>query len=170
MEINGIKIKKYRARVKASDTFTTAPVEVSADGYKVVEGYVSIAAVVIPYEGNTPQYVPVFVAEEVDVHRMGASGFGKSVFNPVTYAEGDFELIDEIEGDNNMESLTLEKEKELEAFIEYLDEINHKFGEGAKVKAGSPIELKVGERVLSLPLNSDTFNMVFDAVYNLLHG
>lgn len=167
MEINGISIKKYRARVKARDTFTTAPVAVSADGYKEVEGYVSIAAVVLPYDTNTPEYVPVFVAEEVDIHRMGASGFGKSVFNPVTYPEGDFEIIGEVE---KMETLTIEKEKELEAFVEYLDGINHKFGEGAKVKTGSPIELKVGERVLSLPLNSDTFNAVFDAVYKLLHG
>ncbi|MDE7082489.1 MAG: hypothetical protein K2O89_02140 [Clostridia bacterium] len=97
MEINGIKIKKYRAKVKARDTFTTEPVAVSEDEYKVVEGYVSIAAVVLPYEENTPKYVPVFVAEEVDFHRMGASGFGKSVFKPVTYAEGDFEIIGEVE-------------------------------------------------------------------------
>ncbi len=97
MTINGVKIKKYRARVKALDTLTTAPVPVSTDGYKEVEGYVSIAAVIIPYGESTPQYVPVFVAEEVDIHRMGASGFGKSVFNPVTYAEGDFEIIGEVE-------------------------------------------------------------------------
>lgn len=97
MEINGVRIKKYRARVKAKDTFTTAPVLISADGFKEVEGYVSIAAVILPYGENTPQYVPVFVAEEVDVHRMGASGFGKSVFNPVTYADGEFEIIGEVD-------------------------------------------------------------------------
>ena len=34
MEINGIKIKKYRARVKSRDTFTTVPVAVNEDGYK----------------------------------------------------------------------------------------------------------------------------------------
>lgn len=167
MEINGVQIKKYRARVKARDIFTTSPEPISEDGYKIVEGYVSIAAIVLPDGGKTPEYVPVFVAEELDIHRMGASGFGKSVFNPVTYPEGDFEIIGEVE---NMESLTIEKEKELQAFVEYLDGINHKFGEGAKVKAGSPVEIKVGERVLSLPLNSDTFNAVFDAVYKLLHG
>ena len=98
MEINGIKIKKYRARVKSRDTFTTVPVAVNEDGYKEVEGYVSIAAVVLPYDTNTPEYVPVFVAEEVDVHQMGASGFGKSVFNPVTYTEGEFEIIGEVDG------------------------------------------------------------------------
>ena len=39
MEINGIKIKKYRARVKSRrDTFTTVPVAVNEDGYKEVEG------------------------------------------------------------------------------------------------------------------------------------
>ena len=97
MEINGIKIKKYRARVKSRDTFTTVPVAVNEDGYKEVEGYVSIAAVVMPYDTNIPKYVPVFVAEEVDVHQMGASGFGKSVFNPVTYTEGEFEIIGEVD-------------------------------------------------------------------------
>lgn len=96
MIINGIQIKKYRARVRDRNTFTTLTEPVSADGYKVVEGYISIAAVVLPDGQNTPQYVPVFVAEEVDFHRLSLSGFGTTVFSPSTYAEGEYELLGEV--------------------------------------------------------------------------
>lgn len=97
MTINGIKIRKYRARVKAQNDATTSPKPVSADGYSIVEGYVSISAVIMPYDEKTPRFVPIFVAEEVDFHRMAMSGFGKSVFHPKTYAEGEFEILGEVE-------------------------------------------------------------------------
>lgn len=54
--------------------------------------------------------------------------------------------------------------------MDYLDEINHQFGEGAKVKANSEVEFKIGERVIPLPLTNETFGVLFDAVYKLLHG
>lgn len=97
MTINGVKIKKYRARVKDRNMQTTSPKPVSADGYKVVEGYVSIASVVLNNnEPNKPQFVPVFVAEEIDFRRMSMSGFGQTVFHPVVYGENGFEIIGEV--------------------------------------------------------------------------
>lgn len=98
MTINGVEIKKYRARVKARQTApTTASNEqISDDGYKIVEGYVSIAAVVLPYEQNAKsQFIPVLVAEEIDFGRLATSGFGQSVFAPMTYNE--FEILGEVE-------------------------------------------------------------------------
>lgn len=97
MTINGIEIKKYRARVKVQNADTTSPEAVSADGYALVEGYVSISAVIFPYDEKTPRFVPIFVAEEVDFHRMAMSGFGKSVFYPITYTEGEFEILGEVD-------------------------------------------------------------------------
>lgn len=98
MTINGFNIKKYRARVKDHSWQTTSPEPVSADGYKIVEGYVSIASVILnDNEPNKPQFVPVFVSEEPDFRRMAYSGFGESVFNPMVYGENEFEIIGEVE-------------------------------------------------------------------------
>lgn len=69
-----------------------------------------------------------------------------------------------------MNGLTMEKQKELEAFIEYLDEVNHQVGAGKNVKANSPIKFKIGERVLSLPLNSETFNALYEVLRAVLNG
>ena len=97
MTLNNIKIKKYRARVKDRNANTTANVPISEDGYKVVEGYVSISAVILPYETNDPIYKPIFVAEEPDFRRMATSGMGVSVFHPTTYGENEFEILGEVE-------------------------------------------------------------------------
>lgn len=88
MELNGIKIKKYRAKVKDST---------KEDGYKIVEGYVSILQAIFDYikPENGVTYVPCFVAEEVDVTRLGVSGFGKTIYTPKTYRE--FEIVGEVE-------------------------------------------------------------------------
>lgn len=97
MIINGIQIKKYRARVKARHLQTTANEPISADGNKIVEGYVSIAAVNLPYGSSEPQYIPIFVAEEPDLSKMFFSGFGKTLMHPTTYCDGAFEIIGEVE-------------------------------------------------------------------------
>lgn len=97
MTINGFNIKKYRARVKDRNIHTTSPEPISADGYKVVEGYISIASVILnDNEPNKPQFVPIFVAEEIDFGRMSMSGFGQTVFHPVVYGENEFEIIGEV--------------------------------------------------------------------------
>lgn len=97
MKINGVKIKKYRAKVKDRNMQTASPEPVSADGYKIVEGYVSIASVILnDNEPNKPQFAPVFVAEEIDFRCMSMSGFGQTVFHPVVYSENEFTLIEEI--------------------------------------------------------------------------
>lgn len=96
MTINGVKIKKYKARVKDRNAFTTSPEPVSTDGYKIVEGYVSIQSIILnDNEPNKPQFVPVFVAEEIDFGRMSYSGMGQSVFKPAIYGENEFILIGE---------------------------------------------------------------------------
>ena len=69
-----------------------------------------------------------------------------------------------------MNSLSIEKQKELEGFIKYLDEINHQVGAGKAVKKSSPIEIKIGERVLSLPINIETYNALFEALHAILNG
>lgn len=97
MIINGIQIKKYRARVKARHLQTTANEPISADGYKVVEGYVSIAAVNLPYGSNEPQYIPIFVAEELNFNKIIFSGMGSTLMHPSTYSEGEYEIIGEVE-------------------------------------------------------------------------
>lgn len=94
MTINGFNIKKYRAKVKERNIQTTSPMPVSEDGYKIVEGYVSIASVILNNnEPNKLQFVPVFVAEEIDYGRMSMSGFGSTVFHPQVYNLGEFEII-----------------------------------------------------------------------------
>ncbi len=101
MTINGFNIKKYQARVKARCMQTTSPEPVSVDGYKIVEGYVSIASIVLnDNEPNKPQFIPIFVAEEIDFGRMSMSGFGQTVFHPVVYSENEFEIIGEVENGN----------------------------------------------------------------------
>ncbi len=98
MTINGFNIKKYRARVKVRSAQTTSPEPVGADGYKIVEGYVSIASVILnDDEPSKPQFVPVFVAEEIDFRRMSMSEFGETAFHPTIYQIGDFEIIREVE-------------------------------------------------------------------------
>lgn len=97
MTINGFNIKKYRARVKARYTQTTSPEPISTDGYKIVEGYVSISQIILPYGATKPQYVPIFVAEEVNFNNMPFSGLGMSAFTPVTYGANEFEIIGEVE-------------------------------------------------------------------------
>lgn len=97
MTINGFNIKKYRARVKARCMQTTSPEPISANGYKIVDGYISIASVILHNnEPNKPQFVPIFVAEEIDFRCMSMSGFGQTVFHPVVYGENEFEIIGEV--------------------------------------------------------------------------
>ena len=85
MTINGIKIKKYRAKVKDST---------QENGYKIVEGYASIAYATLPYEPNAqPTFVPIFVAEEINWNTMASSGFGVSTFRPMIYCDGEFEIV-----------------------------------------------------------------------------
>lgn len=91
MTINGFNIKKYRARVKDRSAQTTSPELISADDYKIVEGYVSISSVVLnDDEPSKPQFVPVFVSEELDFRKMSSCGFGKTILNPIVYREGGF--------------------------------------------------------------------------------
>lgn len=98
MTINGFNIKKYRARVKDRSAQTTLPKPVSADGYKIVEGYVSIASVVLNNdEPSKSHFIPVFIAEEINFWKMSSSGFGQTVFNPMVYGENEFEIIEEVE-------------------------------------------------------------------------
>ena len=98
MTINGVKIKKYKARVRDRIINATSPEPISEDGYKVVEGYVSIASVIMKdNEPNKPQFVPIFVAEEIDFRRMSMSGFGQTVFHPMVYGENEFEIIGEVD-------------------------------------------------------------------------
>lgn len=97
MIINGIKIKKYRAKVKARLLQTTARDSFTEDGYKVVEGYVSIAAVNLPYGSNEPQYIPIFVAEEPDFNKIFFSGMGSTLMHPMTYCEGEYEIMCEVD-------------------------------------------------------------------------
>ncbi len=97
MIVNGIKIKKYRAKVRTRNVATTANEPSCTDGYKVVEGYVSIAAVNLPYGSNEPQYIPIFVAEEPDFNRMIFSGMGSTLMHPATYSEGEYEILGEVE-------------------------------------------------------------------------
>lgn len=47
MIINDVKIKKYHARVKDRNMQTTSLKPINADGYKIVEGYVSIASIIL---------------------------------------------------------------------------------------------------------------------------
>lgn len=68
-----------------------------------------------------------------------------------------------------MAGLSFEKHKELEEFFRYLDEINHQVGAGKAVKADSPIDFKIGERTLLLPLNSETFNALYNVIFDLLN-
>lgn len=96
MTINGFNIKKYRARVKDRSAQTTSLELVSADGYKIVEGYASISQIILPYGATEPQYVPIFVAEEINFSNMPFSGLGMSAFTPVTYGANEFEIIGEI--------------------------------------------------------------------------
>ena len=49
--------KEVPARVKARNMETTLSEPISEDSYKVVEGYVSIAAVNLPYGTAEPQYI-----------------------------------------------------------------------------------------------------------------
>lgn len=88
MTINGFNIKKYRAKVEDST---------KEDGYKIVEGYVSIAHAIFDYikPENGVTFVPCFVGEEVDITRLGVSGFGKTIYTPKTYRE--FEIVGEVE-------------------------------------------------------------------------
>lgn len=88
MTINGVKIKKYRARVKDNT---------GKEEYKIVEGYVSISQVVWDYSKSDtdPLYVPCFVAEEVNFDGLLCSGYGKAVFKPKTYYA--FEIVGEVE-------------------------------------------------------------------------
>ena len=99
MELNGIKIKKYRARVKESENHTTAPSAPSVDGYKIVNGYLSISEIIVPhgYGMSAIQYQYVFVAEEIALNRLCISGFGQSVYKPTVYTEGEFEIVGELE-------------------------------------------------------------------------
>lgn len=97
MKINGIKIKKYRARVIPRNRATKVSDTLTEDGYKIVEGYVSIAAVNLPYGSNVPQYIPIFVAEEPDFNRMIFSGMGSTLMHPTTYSEGEYEILGEVE-------------------------------------------------------------------------
>lgn len=98
MIINGFNIKKYRARVKDRSWQTTSPEPVSADGYKIVEGYVSIASVILnDNDPSKPHFIPVFIAEEINFWKMSSSGFGQTVFSPMVYGENEFEIIGEVE-------------------------------------------------------------------------
>lgn len=99
MEINGIPIKKYKAKVKNIIAFTTLQETVNTEPYKIVEGYVSIANVIVPYgldiEKQEAQYSYVFVTEEISFNNMAFSGMGKAVYAPMIYDE--FEIIGEVE-------------------------------------------------------------------------
>lgn len=98
MKISGFHIKKYRAKVKDHSWQTTSPEPVSADGYKIVEGYVSIASVILnDDEPSKPNFILVFVSEEINFWKMSSSGFGQTVFSPVVYGENEFEIIGDVE-------------------------------------------------------------------------
>lgn len=96
MTLNGIPIKKYKAKVRNNIPITTSTEKVNTDEYKIVEGYVSIKSIILPYGLNeTPQYCYVFVSEEIDFNQLAMSGFGKAVYTPIIYDE--FEIIGEVE-------------------------------------------------------------------------
>lgn len=97
MIINGIPIKKYRARVKARNMETSLNEPISEDGYKVVEGYISIAVVNLPYGTAEPQYIPIFVSEEINFNQIIFSGMGSTLIHPVTYTEGEYELLGDVD-------------------------------------------------------------------------
>lgn len=120
----------------------------------------------IPFPIKLP---PEEVLEQVDLYRKLMEGMDDVKAGRLIPGEIVFEELKRKFGGENMKGLTIEKQKELEAFVGYLDEINHQFGEGAKVKLNSEVEFKIGERVLSLPLTDETFCALFDAVYKLLH-
>lgn len=121
----------------------------------------------IPFAIKLP---PEEVLERVDLYKKLMKGMDEVKAGRIIPGEVVFEELKKKYGGENMRGLTIEKQNELEAFVDYLDEINHQFGEGAKVKSNSEVEFKIGERVLSLPLTNETFGVLFDAVYKLLHG
>lgn len=100
MTLNGIPIKKYKAKVRNNIPMTTSTEKVNTDEYKIVEGYVSIQSIVMKYDTDLKkqpikQYNCVFVSEEIDFSKIAGSGFGISVFSPIIYDE--FEIIGEVE-------------------------------------------------------------------------
>lgn len=64
---------------------------------KVVEGYISIAVVNLPYGTAEPQYIPIFVSEEINFNQIIFSGMGSTLIHPVTYTEGEYELLGDVD-------------------------------------------------------------------------
>lgn len=99
MIVNGIPVKKYKAKVRNIIAFTTLPEKVNTDEYKIVEGYVSISSVVVHHEDfrKPPrlEFKPVFITEEINFGATAGSGMGIAVYAPTVY--NDFELIGEVE-------------------------------------------------------------------------
>lgn len=93
MNYNGYNIKKYKARVVTSyvqrDNGKLLP------EIKTVEGFVSIANIIVPYGKATPQYTYVFISDEPEFSRVVMSGFGQTVLVPMAYEN--FEIIGEVE-------------------------------------------------------------------------
>lgn len=59
-----------------------------------------------------------------------------------------------------MENLTLEKVKEAEGFLKFLDDVNHSIKEIAKAEWS----VKIGDQELTVPLNEETFHILYRAV------
>ena len=99
MKVNGIPVKKYKAKVRNIIAFTTLPEKVNTDEYKIVEGYVSISSVVVHHEDfrKPPrlEFKPVFITEEINFGATAGSGMGITVYAQTVY--NDFELIGEVE-------------------------------------------------------------------------
>lgn len=91
MELNGIKIKRYKALV---------PKEIvrrGEDPTREVVGFVSIGNIIQNYDepvvNSRIQYI--FVTDEMCLDNLSCSGLGKAVFKPRTYT--DFKIIGEVE-------------------------------------------------------------------------
>ena len=96
--IDGVKIKRYKARVKDWNGNTTSVEPISEDGYRIVEGYVAINLVNIPTSFSEKEsYYPIFVVPAPDMHQMICAGFDGVICKPVTFAMGEFEIIGEVE-------------------------------------------------------------------------
>lgn len=62
-----------------------------------------------------------------------------------------------------MENLTLEKIKAAEEFLKFMDEVNHSIKEVEKPEW----RIKLGDRELVLPLNCETFQVLYSAIQEI---